>query len=50
MHNNFEEETDRQALENDLILFTLFGLEDPIRPEIMHEIQKKFDFDINEIN
>jgi len=48
-NNNFETEKDREVLEKGLILFCLFGLEDPIRDSITTEFSK-FGFDINEIN
>lgn len=35
---NFETEESRLILETDLILLALFGLEDPIRPEVPAEL------------
>lgn len=34
LHNNFESETDRQSVENDLVVVGIFGLMDPLRPGI----------------
>jgi len=39
-HNMFAKEADREkALERDLTAYGLFGLQDPLRPEIVGSIQ-----------
>jgi Ca2+-transporting ATPase len=37
-NNNFESETDRETVENNLVLVGIFGLMDPLRPGIKEAI------------
>jgi magnesium-transporting ATPase (P-type) len=37
-NNNFESETDRETVENNLVLVGIFGLMDPLRPGIKDAI------------
>jgi len=46
-NDHFETEASRDCLEDDLIMFALFGLEDPIRPEVGVEFEK-FGFEIHD--
>lgn len=39
-NGNFETEQSREVLEKGLILLSLFGLDDPIREEVMSEFEK----------
>lgn len=46
-HNNFENEKDREILENDLTFAVAFGLNDDLRPGVDVAIRKLFDGQIN---
>lgn len=39
-NNDFEKEKDREILEKDLIAIGIFGLQDPLRPDIVESIKK----------
>lgn len=39
-NNNFEKETDREVLEKDLCIIGIYGLQDPLRPEIIDSVKK----------
>ena len=39
-HNNFEKESDREVLEKHLTIIGIYGLEDPLRPEVIDSVRK----------
>jgi Ca2+ transporting ATPase len=39
-NNNFEKESDREVLERDLCVIGIYGLQDPLRPEIIGSVKK----------
>lgn len=39
-NNNFEKESDREVLEKDLTIIGIYGLQDPLRPEIKDSVKK----------